>query len=204
MATSSANSAAIIPNPHYTTWYDQDQQLLSGLRSTKMEDVIGSLGLSEEYVFFFDMRRMVQIHIELATSKKCDLSMADYFAHIENLAAEMAAIDATLTDDEVITYLFASLSADYDAFVTSITTKTEPLTLNDVYAHFMVCEALQARHREELHMQNLSSTNYASHMGVLLKDAVVMTMYEVVITVDADVAGFLHPGGSSTCLGQPW
>jgi hypothetical protein len=73
--------------------------------------------------------RTVQIHVELATVTKLDLSAADYFAKVKHLAVDMATADAVLTDDEVIAYLLAGLPSDYDSFVTSMTTKSEPLTL---------------------------------------------------------------------------
>lgn len=56
------------------------------------------------------------------------ISAADYFAKIKGIAAEMAAADCPISNDEILSYLFAGLGADYDAFVTAMTTKTEPLS----------------------------------------------------------------------------
>jgi hypothetical protein len=40
LASSTEASAEQVPNPAYTRWYDQDQQLLSGLLSSMTEDVL--------------------------------------------------------------------------------------------------------------------------------------------------------------------
>jgi hypothetical protein len=60
--------------------------------------------------------QVVQIRVELATTKKHDLSADDYFRKIKNLADELAAADAPLHNDEVVAYLLASLGLDYDPF----------------------------------------------------------------------------------------
>ena len=42
--------------------------------------------------------RTVQIRVELATSKKCDLSAADYFCKIKGMATELAVAGSTLRE----------------------------------------------------------------------------------------------------------
>jgi hypothetical protein len=53
------------------------------------------------------------------------LALAWFRSKIKNLAAEMAAAEAALKDDEVISYLLAGLPSDYDPFLTAMTTKNE-------------------------------------------------------------------------------
>jgi hypothetical protein len=108
--------------------------------------------------------RTVQLRVELATVKKGDLSAADYFRKVKNLASEMAAADAALRDDEVLAYLLAGLPSDYDPFVTSITTK-DSVSLDDVYAHLITFDARQLRHHADLQLQMESSANYAGRGG---------------------------------------
>lgn len=62
------------------------------------------------------------MRVDLTTTKKRDLSAADYFHKIKSMASELAAADAPLRDDEVIAYLLAGLGPTYDPFVTLITT----------------------------------------------------------------------------------
>jgi hypothetical protein len=109
--------------------------------------------------------RVVQIQVELTTTKKHDLSADDYFHKIKSLASEMAAADAPLRDDEVVAYLLAGLGADYDSFVTSMTTKSEALTLDVIYGGLMSYEARQLQHQAEAHLHVGNLANYAGRGG---------------------------------------
>lgn len=92
ITTSSASGAAQIVNPDYTRWYDQDQHLLSGILSTMLEDTLPDVvtatfakevrdSLQTEFALS-TRARTLQIHIELATARKQDLTTADYFHKI--------------------------------------------------------------------------------------------------------------------------
>ena len=82
----------------------------------------------------------VQILVKLAMSKKRDLSAADHFRKIKDLATELVTTNSALLDDDVIAYLLGGLGPDYDPFVTSMTKKSEALTLDDVFVHLMTFE----------------------------------------------------------------
>jgi hypothetical protein len=84
---------------------------------------------------------MVQIRVELTTMKKRDMSAADFFHKITGLTAELTDVDAPLRDEEVLAYLLAGLPAEYDPFVTSMTTKVEALSLDDVFTYLVTFEA---------------------------------------------------------------
>jgi hypothetical protein len=103
----------------------------------------------------------VQIRVELVTTKKHGLTAADYYRKITGLANELAAANAPMKDDEVIAYLLVGLPIEYDSFVTSMTTKHEPLTLDDVFAYLMAYEAHQLQHQTELQLHHDTWANYA-------------------------------------------
>ncbi|KAK4433482.1 hypothetical protein Salat_1110500 [Sesamum alatum] len=163
--------AAQVPNPAYTQWYDQDQQVLSGLLSSiseeVLQDVVDATTSKEAWdtlqrMFSSTTRaRIVQIRVDLATTKKLHLSAVEYFRKIKGLSSKMAAAGNALHDDEVIAYLLAALGPDYDPFVTSMMTKSEPLTLDEVYSHLASFEARQLRHQTEMQLNPTSSANFA-------------------------------------------
>jgi hypothetical protein len=175
VALSIAAGTELISNPAYTAWYNQDQQLISGLLSTMAEDVLRDVSHAASSKEAWDILKgmfststqahMVQIRVELTTTKELDLSVANYFTKIKNLAAEMAVAEAPLSDDEVLSYLLAGIPSNYDSFVTSITTKNEALSLEEVYAHLMAYEACQLCHQSELQVGHASSVNYAGRGG---------------------------------------
>jgi hypothetical protein len=80
---------------------------------------------------------------------------------MKGIATKLAVDNEILRDDEVIAYLLAGLPAEYDPFVTSLTTRIEPASLDDVYAHLLVFEARQLQHITDMQLNTGSSANYA-------------------------------------------
>jgi hypothetical protein len=162
-------------NPAYTRWYDQDQHLLSGLLSSMMEDTLRDVVTATSTKEVWDSlqtrfasstrARTLQVRVELATAKKLDLTATDYFCKIKGLATEMVAADAPLWDDMVIAYLLAGLPVEYDPFVTSMTTKGDSLSLDDVYAYLMAFEARQLTHQTTHQLALGSFANYVRRGG---------------------------------------
>jgi hypothetical protein len=175
VAASTATGAGQISNPEYERWYNTDQQLLSGLLSSMPEevlrDVIDAASAKDAWDsvqkrFASSTRaRTVQIRVELATCKKRDMTAADFFHKVRGLATELAAANAALRDDEILAYLFAGLPAEYDPFVTTMTTLPAAPTLDDVFAHLVAFEARQLRHHADLQLNLGASANYACRRG---------------------------------------
>lgn len=109
----------MVPNPEYATWYQQDQFVLSALLSSLTEEVLSHvifMSTSREVWLalkaMFSSRscaRTMQISLQLSTLQKKDLSVADYFLKVKNLADTLCAIGTPLRDDEVISYMLAGL-----------------------------------------------------------------------------------------------
>jgi hypothetical protein len=91
--------------------------------------------------------------------QKRDLSAADCFGKIKNLATEMAATDAPFRDDEILAYMLVGLPIDYDPYVTSIITK-DSITLDDACAHLIAFEPRHLKHQASLQLNIGSSANY--------------------------------------------
>lgn len=66
--------------------------------------------------------RITQLRYQLATFKKGSLSITYYFHKMKSFADTWAAINQPLNDYEVVSYLLVGLSAEYDSFVTYVTT----------------------------------------------------------------------------------
>jgi hypothetical protein len=95
IASSIDPNARAIPNPAYDRWFNQDQQILSGLLSLMTEDVLGDVMTATSSKEAWDIlnnmfssasrARIVQIRMDLATIKKRDLSATDYFSQDQEL-----------------------------------------------------------------------------------------------------------------------
>ena len=143
-------STILITNPAYTLWFETDQLLLSVLVSIISESLISSLvglhssrdvWLSLEKMFSSQSRaRIMQTRYHLATLKKNNLSVTDYFQKAKQYADLLASIGQPLSDSDIITYIFAGLPTEYDSLVTSLNTRLESFSLNDLYGHLLTHE----------------------------------------------------------------
>jgi hypothetical protein len=104
--------------------------------------------------------RIMQIHYQLATLRKGDSPIADYFHRFTNLADTLAAVDHPLNDIEMISFLLAGLGSDYDSFVTSVNTRVEPLSLEDLYGHLLVHELRLIQNQPSVDL-SVATANYA-------------------------------------------
>jgi hypothetical protein len=89
--------------------------------------------------------RTVNSRIALSTTKKGDLSIAEYVNKMCFLGDELSAADKPIDDDELISYIFVGLDFEYNSVVTTLLAK-EVLMIDDVYSQllsFEQCLALQ-------------------------------------------------------------
>ena len=82
----------------------------------------------------------MQIHYQLATLKKGNSLIADYFHQFTTLVDTLAAIVHALNDFEITSFLLAGLGSEYDFFVTSVTTRVDPLTIDELNGHLLAHE----------------------------------------------------------------
>jgi hypothetical protein len=168
---SSSASTILIPNPVYTLWFETDQLLLSVLVPTISESLISSLvglhssrdvWLSLEKMFSSQSRaRIMQTRYHLATLKKNNLSVTDYFQKAKQYADLLASIGQPLSDSDIITYIFAGLPTAYDSLVTSLNTRLESFSLDDLYGHLLTYE-LRLEQQTPVHDIGLPVANLAA------------------------------------------
>jgi hypothetical protein len=109
-------------NPAYTPWIARDQAILGYLLSTLMRETLMHVSrcamATEAWRTLADLyssqtrARSVNTHIALATTKKHQLSVSDYYAKMSQLADDLAASGTLLRDDEFVTYLLAGLDEE--------------------------------------------------------------------------------------------
>ena len=102
----------------------------------------------------------MQIHYQLATLKKGNSSIADYFHQFTTLVDTLTATTHTLNDFEIISFLLAGLGSEYDSFVTYVTTKVDPLSIDELYRHLLAHE-LQLEHQQPTVDLSIAGTNFA-------------------------------------------
>src|SRR4051794_2569131 len=79
----------------------------------------------------------MQLRMQLATTAKRDLRVADYFTKMQGLGDAMTAVGSKMEDAELASYILAGLDSEGNALVTAMTTKTETVSLSELYAHLL-------------------------------------------------------------------
>jgi len=65
-----------------------------------------------------------------------------------------------LNDFEIVSFLLAGLGSDYDSFVTLVTTRVDPLFIEELYGHLLAHE-LQLEHQQPIVDPSLGGANFA-------------------------------------------
>jgi hypothetical protein len=83
----------------------------------------------------------VQIRTQLANVRKGALSANEYFLSIKCLADELALAGQPLTADDIITYVLARLGQEYDSLASIITSRSDSVTLEELYSLLLISES---------------------------------------------------------------
>jgi hypothetical protein len=85
--------------------------------------------------------RTVNIHIALATTKKGTTTMSEYFSKMKTHADEMALSEQPFGDEEFVAYVLTCLDEErYNALVSSIVTRVEPIKPSELYSQMLSYE----------------------------------------------------------------
>ena len=84
--------------------------------------------------------RVMQTKLLLTPMKKGSLSVADYFMQAQRWSNLLAAVENPIKDANMVCYIIRGLSADFDPLIASLTTRLEPISLDDLYAHLLIFE----------------------------------------------------------------
>lgn len=61
----------------------------------------------------------------------------DYFHKVKSMTDIMTSIGHPLQEEEIVSYLLSGLGSDYDSLVIAVSTCSELISLNDLYAHLI-------------------------------------------------------------------
>jgi hypothetical protein len=163
-STSNTESSLPVLNPAFSTWYQQDKLILSMLLSTLSESTLThDVDLKTCHEVWKTLERMfpaqsqareMQCGYKLATLKKWASSISDYFQKAQTIAHTHTAIHTPLRDSELVSYVLAGLGSDYDPLITSITTRIDPVSLEELYGHLLT------------HEQRLDHANSAADLAI--------------------------------------
>jgi hypothetical protein len=145
-----ANAPATMANLEYLAWCQRDQMILGVLISSLTEPyVVYAVRCATAHALWTTLVTMfasqawaciMQIYFQLATVKKRNDSITKYFQTIKTLSETLAATGLPLNDFESVSFLLKGLGSEYDPFVTSVTTRVDPLSIDELYGHLLAHE----------------------------------------------------------------
>jgi hypothetical protein len=158
-------------NPAYEEWFAADQQVLGFLLSSLSRDILAQVAISrtsaEAWKVISDMfvshtrARTTNVRLALATTKKENMTVAQYYSKMKGLADEMAAAGKPLDDEELVMYICNGLDLEFNPLVSALVTRIEPVTPVELYSQLLSFET-----RLELQLgTGSSSANTAGRGG---------------------------------------
>ena len=129
-------------NQEFVAWRHQDRMILSQIYSSLTPEIMAQIiehstshfawTMLEKIFASSSLAIIMQLHLELQSTKKDSISMIDYLMKIKGIADSLAAIGEPVSEQDQIMNLFAGPGAYYNAFMTEINTRDDRVSLETV------------------------------------------------------------------------
>jgi len=151
ISDSTTGTSQTIPNPLYNQWLRQDSLILATINSSLTEDVLTQVmsyttsrevWLALENNFSSLSRaKVIQIRTQLANAKKGAMTANEFFLSVKRMADELALAGQPLPNDDIITYILAGLGQEYDSLASTISSRRDPVSLEELFSLLLICES---------------------------------------------------------------
>jgi uncharacterized membrane protein YgcG len=137
-------------NLAYEEWYAIDQQVLGFLLSSLSKNIAPQVATKltradawkeVENMFSSRMRaRTINTRLQLATTQKGSMTVAEYMNKMRSLGDEMAAVGRKLEDDELVEYILTAIVPKYDPIILAVIARESSVSINELYAQLLTFE----------------------------------------------------------------
>jgi hypothetical protein len=137
-------------------WTKTDQMILSTITSSLSDEVLlqvytattsAAIWTALQTSFASQSRaKLVHLRTQLASTRKNELTAAEYYFQLKNIADELHLAGHPLPPDDFVAYLLAGLGPEYDSLVTHISTR-DTITVDELYALLLTTEARLNNHK---------------------------------------------------------
>lgn len=146
-----------VANPAFEEWFAVDQQVLGFLLTSLSRDILAQVTMAktsaEAWKVITDMFAShtracaTNVCLALATTKKENMTIAQYYGKMKGFADEMAAAGRPLDDEELVMYIYNGLDFEYNSIVSSLVTRSDPVTPPELYSQLLSFETrLELQH----------------------------------------------------------
>jgi histone deacetylase 1/2 len=149
----------------------QDQLLLAWLLASMSAPILRKMvGLDRSYQVWKRLEiyyashtcaRVKKLKLQLRLLKK-DKSINEYLLEIKKIVDSLATIGSAVSEEDHIEAIMDGLPEEYDSFVTSVTSRLDPYSVNDIEALLMAQEERFERHKKSEQFVILANTASAS------------------------------------------
>ena len=148
-----------ILNPHYVTWFENDQNILIWINSTLSDSLIPyTVGVHSSRELWAKLESRLaaasQSHIHKLRSRlrsltKGDSSAAQFLQQIEAIADALASAEAPIEDSELISDILHGLPPEYDSFVDAIQFRLRSTTIDELHG-ILLSKEIQLTNRKNM------------------------------------------------------
>ena len=103
--------------------------------------------------------RLLQLRFMLQCTNKGSLSIEEYILKMQGIDNNLSAAGQAISDEVLILYILGGIGSEYESVVVNLTSRSEPLTLQDV--QFML-QTHDMRIEQQLSSLNLNSSSISS------------------------------------------
>ncbi|KAA8532888.1 hypothetical protein F0562_032995 [Nyssa sinensis] len=160
-------------NPNHKSWIAQDQALITliniTLSPTALAHIIGlnsarEVWLALERRFSSSSRaNILQLKTELQSISKGNNSIDSYIQKIKEIRDKLHSVSVKIEDEDLLICTLNGLPQNYDAFATSIRTRSDPITFEELQVLLKAEENSKERHSKQNQNTFIPTTMAVSH-----------------------------------------
>jgi gag-polypeptide of LTR copia-type len=146
-----ATNGDLSPNPEYEVWHKQDQLILawilSSISPSLLTQVVRCDTAAEVWTTINQlyssqsMAKVLDLKLQLQITKKGGSTCADFIQKMQSITDRLRSIGIDITDQELVLYILQGLTSDFESFVTALSTRSIPPSMNEFSTLLLAHEA---------------------------------------------------------------
>jgi gag-polypeptide of LTR copia-type len=140
-------------NPAFLNWHKQDQLILAWIFNSLSPSILAQVINCETSRQLWieinqmhtsqSMARVLELKLKLQTSKKGGTTCVQFLQYMQGIADQLRSVGAEISDQELVLYTLQGLGTEFDNFVTTISLRTNSVTMSELRSLIFSHEARQ-------------------------------------------------------------
>ncbi|KAK9209574.1 hypothetical protein WN944_001941 [Citrus x changshan-huyou] len=139
-----------IINPAYEEWIQNDQLVLSWINGSLSQSLLSTVARYtsaravwsslEQRFSSQNQQRIVELHTELVTTKRGDLSISDFLDKIHSIADNLSLSSSLISDEDLVSIIMSNVGPLYENIVASVQARETPISYAGLEALLLSAE----------------------------------------------------------------